>query len=378
MNHFECKKKDTETLARRGTVSTAHGNIETPVFMPVGTQGTVKGLTPRQIVETGAQIILGNTYHLMLRPGSERIRKFGGLHRFMGWDGPILTDSGGFQVFSLAGISKKSEEGVNFASYIDGSRHMLTPERSMAIQEDLGSDIVMAFDECPPAGATYEEARDATARTHRWAERCLSVFRGDGQSLFGIVQGGMFEDLREESARQLSELPFAGMAIGGLSVGESKPTMYRILKHTAPLLPENKARYLMGVGTPADLVNAVSVGVDMFDCVMPTRNARNGQAFTGHGIVNIKQARYREDLLPLDPTCDCYTCSTFTRAYLHHLYKAGEILSSVLMTLHNTSYYQNLMRDVRDCIEQNRFKQFKNKIIEQYGAMDIAGCLEET
>lgn len=296
----------------------------------------------------------------------------------MGWDGPILTDSGGFQVFSLAGISKKSEEGVNFASYIDGSRHMLTPERSMAIQEDLGSDIVMAFDECPPAGATYEEARDATARTHRWAERCLSVFRGDGQSLFGIVQGGMFEDLREESARQLSELPFAGMAIGGLSVGESKPTMYRILKHTAPLLPENKARYLMGVGTPADLVNAVSVGVDMFDCVMPTRNARNGQAFTGHGIVNIKQARYREDLLPLDPTCDCYTCSTFTRAYLHHLYKAGEILSSVLMTLHNTSYYQNLMRDVRDCIEQNRFKQFKNKIIEQYGAMDIAGCLEET
>ncbi|PIE02342.1 MAG: tRNA guanosine(34) transglycosylase Tgt [Acidobacteria bacterium] len=377
MQTFTLKAVDKKTKARRACLKTAHGKIETPVFMPVGTQGTVKGLTPRQIDETGAQIILGNTYHLMLRPGSERIRQFGGLHRFMSWQKPILTDSGGFQVFSLAGISKKTEEGVNFASHIDGSRHMLTPERSIAIQADLGSDIVMAFDDCPPGDASYEQAKEATERTHRWARRCLEAFKAENQLLFGIVQGGMFEELREMSAAELNSLPFAGMAIGGLSVGESKDVMYRILRHTAPLLPDDKPRYLMGVGTPADLVNAVSAGVDMFDCVMPTRNARNGQAFTHTGTLNIKQARFREDQAPLDSSCSCYTCRTFIRAYLHHLYRAGEILSSVLMTLHNISFYQKLMQDVRNSIEAGEFHTLQQEIIKQYGAMDIAGCLEE-
>jgi len=377
MIQFELITTDQGSKARRGRVTTPHGTIETPVFMPVGTQGTVKGLTPRQIRETEAQIILGNTYHLMLRPGSERIRDLGGLHRFMAWDRPILTDSGGFQVFSLSGINRRTEEGVTFASHIDGSRHLISPERSMQIQQDLGSDIVMAFDECPPGDADYKTASEATERTHRWAERCLSAFKGKGQGLFGIVQGGMYEDLRSHSAEFLSQLPFAGMAIGGLSVGESKPVMYRILKHTAPLLPEKKPRYLMGVGTPADLVNAVSAGVDMFDCVMPTRNARNGQAFTSQGTINIKQARYRDDPQVLDPQCSCYTCRTFSRAYLHHLYRAKEILSSVLMTLHNITYYQDLMKTVRQGIENGNFNQFKQTIIEQYGERDIAHCQEE-
>jgi len=345
--------------------------------MPVGTQGTVKGLTPLQIEETGAQIILGNTYHLMLRPGSERIRQLGGLHRFMAWKGPILTDSGGFQVFSLSQLNKRTEEGVTFSSHIDGSRHLMTPESSMKIQEDLGSDIVMAFDECPPGDADYDATRKATERTHRWADRCLAAFKGRNQGLFGIVQGGMFEDLRTESVDFLKERPFSGMAIGGLSVGESKPTMYRILRHTAPLLPREKPRYLMGVGTPADLVNAISVGVDMFDCVMPTRNARNGQAFTSEGLINIKQARFREDNTSLDSKCPCYTCRTFSRAYLHHIYRAKEILSSVLMTLHNIAYYQNLMIQVREGIENGSFEQIRQTTIKQYGALDIAGSLEE-
>lgn len=377
MIEFDLLKEDASSLARRARLKTPHGAVETPVFMPVGTQGTVKGLTPQQIEDTGAQIILGNTYHLMLRPGSERIRDLGGLHKFMAWNRPILTDSGGFQVFSLSQLNKRSEEGVTFSSHIDGSRHLMTPESSMQIQENLGSDIVMAFDECPPGDADYEATQKATERTHRWADRCLEAFKGQGQGLFGIVQGGMFEDLRSQSVEFLASRPFSGMAIGGLSVGESKPTMYRVLKHTAPLLPRFKPRYLMGVGTPADLVNAVSVGVDMFDCVMPTRNARNGQAFTGQGLINIKQARYRDDKEPLDSDCPCYTCRTFSRAYLHHIYRAKEILSSVLMTFHNISYYQNLMSQVRTSIEDGTFQQVKQKIIAQYGALDIANCMEE-
>ena len=378
MLQFELKKRDTETQARRGTLHTPHGKIETPVFMPVGTQGTVKGLTPKNIWDTGSQIILGNTYHLMLRPGSELIRDLGGLHSFMSWDGPILTDSGGYQVFSLSRLNKCDENGVTFASHLDGSRHLITPERSMQIQEDLGSDIVMAFDECPPGDANYNQAEEATSRTHRWAERCLTAFKGNQQGLFGIIQGGMFKDLRQKSAEFLNSLPFSGMAIGGLSVGEPKPVMYRILKFTAPLLPQNKPRYLMGVGTPADLVNAVSVGIDMFDCVMPSRNARNGQAFTSLGRINIKGARYRTDMLPLDENCSCYTCKTFSRAYLHHIYRAKEILSSVLMTLHNISYYHSLMQQVRIGIETGTFQTIKEDIIAQYGELNISDCMEDS
>lgn len=374
---FKVTQKDSSSHARLGLLETAHGNVATPVFMAVGTQATVKGMTPAQLKEAGVSMVLGNTYHLMLRPGSERIARLGGLHKLMGWQGPILTDSGGFQVFSLARLSKKSARGVEFASHIDGTSYFLDPETSMKIQSDLGSDIAMAFDDCTPYGANFEETAASLELTHGWAKRSLAAFQGGEQSLFGIVQGGVYTKLRAHSVEVLSAMPFSGFAIGGLSVGETKPEMYRILRFTAPLLPERKPRYLMGVGTPADLVNAVSAGIDMFDCVMPTRNARNGQAFTSTGTLIIKNACNKDDERPLDLACDCYTCTHFSRAYLHHLFKAKEILSSVLMTIHNLNYYQQLMARMRDAIRSDSFEAFCASILETYAEIDIQQIVEE-
>ncbi len=348
----------TDGRARRGTLELAHGKVETPVFMPVGTYGTVKAMSPQELRDIGAQIVLGNTFHLWLRPGLEVIEAHGGLHRFMGWDGPILTDSGGFQVFSLGELRKISEEGVKFQSPVNGDKCFLSPEESMRIQKVLNSDIVMIFDECTPYPADESMAGESMRLSLRWAERSKKAHEGNPNALFGIVQGGMFEDLRDESLRELVNLDFDGYAIGGLSVGEPKEDMRRILKHTAPQLPADKPRYLMGVGTPEDIVAAVAQGIDMFDCVMPTRNARNGHLFTRHGDVRIKNAQYRMDLRPLDEQCNCYTCRNFTRAYLHHLHKLNEILGARLNTIHNLHYYQELMRDIRAAIEAGQFDEF--------------------
>ncbi len=364
-------QKDDACHARVGELSTPHGTVDTPIFMAVGTLGAVKAMTPAQLREAGVSMVLGNTYHLMLRPSAERVAKQGGLHRFMGWDGPILTDSGGFQVFSLATMSKKTRKGVRFQSHVDGSTHWLDPERSMEVQALLGSDIVMAFDDCASYPISHKSTRESMELTHEWADRSLAAFKGDRQALFGIVQGGLYPELRRESAETLRAKPFFGLAIGGLSVGEPKDAMYRILKFTAALLPEEKPRYLMGVGTPADLVNGVSAGIDMFDCVMPTRNARNAHAFTSAGPVSIKQAAYKDDARPLDPACACYVCRTFSRAYLHHLYKAREILSPVLMTFHNLAYYQRLMKDARAAIRAGRFAELKARVLQAYQEMDI-------
>ena len=342
----------TDGAARRGRLELAHGNIETPVFMPVGTYGTVKAMTPQSLNDFGAQICLGNTFHLWLRPGLEVVREFGGLHKFMGWEKPILTDSGGFQVFSLGELRKITEEGVKFSSPIDGAKLFLTPEESMRIQHVLNSDIVMIFDECTPYPATRDEAAKSMRLSMRWAQRSRDEHNRleNSNALFGIVQGGMYEDLRDESLAGLDEIGFDGMAIGGLSVGEPKEDMARILAHTAPHLPTGKPRYLMGVGTPEDLVNAVQAGIDMFDCVMPTRNARNGHLFTRFGDLKIKNAAHRHDTQPLDESCTCYTCTNFSRAYLHHLFRAGEILGSMLNTIHNLHYYQTIMREMREAI----------------------------
>jgi queuine tRNA-ribosyltransferase len=338
--------------ARRGRITLAHGSIETPAFMPVGTYGTVKAMTPRDLGETGAEVCLGNTFHLWLRPGLEVIATHGGLHRFMCWNGPILTDSGGFQVFSLGALRKITEEGVRFQSPINGDRLFLSPEESMRIQHVLDSDIVMILDECTPHPATHAEAAASMRLSLRWAARSRAQHDelANRNALFGIVQGGMYEDLRDESLARLIEIGFDGFAIGGLSVGEPKSDMTRILAHTAPRLPPTRPRYLMGVGTPEDLVAAVAAGIDMFDCVLPTRNARNGHLFTRHGDVRIRNARHRNDLQPLDETCPCYTCRNFSRAYLHHLNRVGEILGAHLGTLHNLHYYQDLMRDLREAI----------------------------
>ncbi len=342
----------TDGAARRGRLTLAHGVVETPVFMPVGTYGTVKAMTPRDLTEIGAQICLGNTFHLWLRPGLEVIAAHDGLHKFMGWDGPILTDSGGFQVFSLGALRKITEEGVKFSSPINGDKLFLTPEISMQIQHTLNSDIVMIFDECTPYPATPTQAADSMRLSLRWAQRSHDEHKrlGNTNALFGIVQGGMYEDLRDESLAGLCDIGFDGMAIGGLSVGEPKDEMARILAHTAPRLPQDKPRYLMGVGTPEDLVAAVQAGIDMFDCVMPTRNARNGHLFTRFGDIKIKNAQYKQDTRPLDESCDCYTCRNFSRAYLHHLHRIGEILGAQLNTLHNLHYYQVLMRELREAI----------------------------
>lgn len=356
--HFEVLTTDGK--ARRSRLKLAHGVIETPVFMPVGTYGTVKALTPRDLNDIGAQICLGNTFHLWLRPGLEVIGAHGGLHRFMNWDKPILTDSGGFQVFSLGELRKITEEGVKFSSPINGDKLFLSPEISMQIQHVLNSDIVMILDECTPFPATHQQAADSMRLSMRWAERSRREHDrlGNANALFGIVQGGMYEDLREESLEGLKNIGFDGFAIGGLSVGEPKEDMMRILSHITPLMIANKPRYLMGVGTPEDLVNGVLAGVDMFDCVMPTRNARNGHLFTRFGDIRIKNAQYKKDLRPLDETCECYTCRNFSRAYLHHLQRLGEILGAQLNTIHNSHYYQFLMKSLREAIEQGTITDY--------------------
>jgi queuine tRNA-ribosyltransferase len=354
---FTLHKQDG--MARRGTLELAHGNVETPAFMPVGTYGTVKAMSPLELDEINAHIVLGNTFHLWLRPGLEVIAAHGGLHKFMGWNKPILTDSGGFQVWSLGDLRKITEEGVKFRSPINGDSCFLTPEESMRIQRVLNSDIVMIFDECTPYPATNKEASDSMQLSLRWAKRSKQAHEGNPNALFGIIQGGMHEDLRDVSLNGLEEIGFDGYAIGGLSVGEPKEDMLRILAHTAPKMPKEKPRYLMGVGTPEDLVAAVSQGVDMFDCVMPTRNARNGWLFTQYGDVKIKNATYKNDTQPLDADCACYTCQNFTRSYLHHLHRIGEILGSRLNTIHNLHYYQQLMAGMRNAIETGTFEAFK-------------------
>ncbi len=359
----------TDGKARRGQLTLAHGTVQTPVFMPVGTYGTVKAMTPQSLNDIGAQICLGNTFHLWLRPGLEVIKAHGGLHDFMNWQKPILTDSGGFQVFSLGAMRKITEEGVKFSSPINGSKLFLTPEISMQIQHVLNSDIVMIFDECTPYPATYDQAAKSMRLSMRWAQRSRDEHNRleNHNALFGIVQGGMYEDLRTESLNGLCDINFDGMAIGGLSVGEPKEDMQRILTHTAPRLPTNKPRYLMGVGTPEDLVYAVSEGIDMFDCVMPTRNARNGHLFTRFGDIKIKNARFKTDTGPLDPSCTCYTCKNFTRGYLHHLFRCGEILGGMLNTIHNLHFYQTIMAEMRQAIESGTFAQWKANFAHDRG-----------
>lgn len=351
----------TDGHARRGTLTLNHGSIETPVFMPVGTYGSVKAMTPQNLHEIKAQIILGNTFHLWLRPGLDVVRQFGGLHDFIGWDKPILTDSGGFQVFSLADMRKLTEEGCTFKSPLNGDKLFLSPEISMQIQTVLNSDIVMQLDECPAGDVDKTQAQKSLQMSLRWAERSKAEFErlGNPNALFGIVQGAMYEDLREESLRGLEAIDFPGLAIGGLSVGEPKPEMYRMLRAVGPMLPENKPHYLMGVGTPEDLVYGVAHGVDMFDCVMPTRNARNGWLFTRFGDVKIKNALYKQDTRPIDESCSCYACQNFSRAYLHHLHRSGEILGAQLNTIHNLHYYQVLMAEMRTAIEEGTFEAFQ-------------------
>jgi queuine tRNA-ribosyltransferase len=365
---FELLKTDESSHARRGRITLPHGVVETPVFMPVGTQATVKSLTPADLTDDiGAQIILGNTYHLMLRPGADNIEALGGLHKFMAWDHPILTDSGGFQVWSLGALRKIEEHGVRFQSHIDGARWFLGPKESMEIQRKLGSDIVMAFDECTPYPATYEEARNSMQLSMRWAAECREHLPVNSkQALFGIVQGGMYDDLRQESLKALSEIDFEGIAIGGLSVGEPKEEMLATLDTLAPHLPTEKPRYVMGVGTPDDLIEGINRGIDMFDCVMPTRNARNGTIFTDHGKINIKNLKHQADSRPVMENCDCYTCRNFSRAYLRHLYMAKEILSSRLNSLHNLHYYCDLMRRARTAIEEEKWPQFRDQFLATY------------
>jgi queuine tRNA-ribosyltransferase len=355
--------------ARRGRLRTPRGSIETPAFMPVGTAGSIKAVTPEEVREAGADIVLANTYHLFLRPGHERIQRLGGLHRFMHWERPILTDSGGFQVFSMSGLTHIDDDGVRFRSYLDGSEKTLTPEISMEVQTALGSDIAMVFDECPPLPADREHLERAVHRTSAWARRCQEAYRGPGV-LFGIVQGGDNRELREESAADLRTLDFPGYAIGGVSVGESPESMIEITRFTADLLPEDRPRYLMGVGRPEDLVRAVGEGIDMFDCVMPTRNARNGTLFTSFGRVNIKRSEYQEDDRPLDPDCRCPVCRSYSRAYLRHLFVSGEMLSGRLNTIHNLYHYQWLMRALREAIENGRYAEFRSSYFAGIGVAE--------
>lgn len=357
----------TSGRARRGRLIFPRGVVETPAFMPVGTYGTVKGMLPRDIQEIGAHIILGNTFHLMLRPGTEVVKAHGDLHDFMQWPGPILTDSGGFQVFSLGKLRKITEEGVSFKSPINGSKVFLDPETSMQVQRDLGSDVVMIFDECTPYPATETQARSSMELSLRWAARSKTAHGDNPSALFGIVQGGMYEGLRSESLRGLVEIGFDGYAIGGLSVGEPKEDMLRVLEHLTPEMPADKPRYLMGVGKPEDIVEAVRRGVDMFDCVMPTRNARNGHLFTSTGVVKLRNARYRDDTGPLDAECDCYTCKNFSRAYLHHLDKCNEMLGAQLNTIHNLRFYQHLMAGMRRALDEDRFEAYVANFYQRQG-----------
>ena len=353
----------TDGAARAGVLHTAHGEVPTPVFMPVGTAGTVKAMTADAVRSTGARMVLGNTYHLMLRPGAERVARLGGLHRMMDWHGPILTDSGGFQVMSLSGLRKMDEQGVTFQSHIDGSKHRLTPERSVEIQRLLGADVTMCLDECTPFPATEAQAAVSMRLSMRWAARCRDAFSPrEGHGLFGIVQGGVYPDLRAESVEALTRIGFEGYAVGGLAVGEGQEAMFAVLDSTVPLLPAGNARYLMGVGTPSDLVGAVRRGIDMFDCVMPTRSGRTGRAYTRRGVLNIRNARHAEDNGPLDPDCSCPACARHSRAYLHHLFKAGEMLGPMLLTWHNIQYYQDLMHDLREAILAGTFEESAARI----------------
>jgi queuine tRNA-ribosyltransferase len=367
---FNLQKVDGQ--ARLGILSTAHGDISTPAFMPVGTAGTVKAMTPEAVAQTGAQIILGNTYHLMLRPGADRVEHFGGLHKFMNWPGPILTDSGGFQVMSLKGLRKMSENGVVFKSHIDGSTHNLTPEYSMQIQHKLDSNITMALDECTPYPATEKEAETSMQRSMRWAKRSKDAFfPRDGYGLFGIVQGGVYSELRRESVEELKGISFDGYAVGGLAVGEGQKVMFQVLEDTIPHLPYNRPRYLMGVGKPSDLVGAVMRGIDMFDCVLPTRSGRTDQAFTRMGQLNMRNARHKNDTRPIDNKCTCYTCQKYTRGYIHHLGLCKEILGSTLLSWHNLHYYQDLMRGIRVAISQGLLTAFADAFAAGQATGDI-------
>jgi queuine tRNA-ribosyltransferase len=369
---FSVIKKESSSNARLGRLVTPHGEVETPAFMAVGTAATVKAMTPRDLEDAGCRIVLGNTYHLYLRPGVDVIEKLGGLHRFMGWNGPILTDSGGFQVFSLGALRKISEEGVEFQSHLDGSSHKLTPEKVVDIQERLGSDIAMVLDECIPHPAERDYVRASTLRTMRWAERSLRARQKTDMALFGIVQGGMFEDLRLECARELTALSFDGFAAGGLGVGEEETALRAIGGYTASLLPEDRPRYLMGIGRPEDLVAAVAAGYDLFDCVLPTRNARNGALFTSAGKMNIRRAEYASDPRPADEACDCYGCRHFSRAYLRHLHLAGEILAAHLLTLHNLTFYQCLMARLRAAIREDKLQEITAAVPEAISGIQDA------
>lgn len=364
---YELIKESKETKARLGKINTPHGNINTPVFMPVGTQATVKAMSPRELKEIGSEIILSNTYHLYLRPGHELVAKAGGLHKFMSWDRPILTDSGGFQVFSLGPLRKITEEGVEFRSHIDGSKHFLSPERVMEIQNALGSDIIMAFDECAPYPCDHEYAKRSLERTTRWLERCKASHKREDQALFGIIQGGVYRDLREQSTKEITAIDLPGYAVGGLSVGEPKHLMYEVLDYTVPLMPKDKPRYLMGVGSPDCLIEGVIRGIDMFDCVLPTRVARNGTVFTKKGKVVIRNAKYAEDFSPLDSDCSCYACSNFSKAYIRHLFKTDEILGPRLTTIHNLHFLLELMQDIRKAIETDTLLKFREEFYNNYG-----------
>ena len=364
---YELIKTCKQTGARLGRLHTPHGVIETPIFMPVGTQATVKAMTPEELKDIGSQIILSNTYHLYMRPGHDLIERAGGLHKFMNWDKPILTDSGGFQVFSLGPLRKIKEEGVEFRSHLDGSKHFLSPEKATEIQNALGSDIIMAFDECAPYPADRQYVKNSLERTTRWLERCKAAHKyPERQALFGIVQGGMYKELREQSAREITAIDLPGYAIGGLSVGEPKEMMYEVLDYTVPLLPEDKPRYLMGVGSPDDLLEGVLRGIDMFDCVLPTRIARNGTAMTSQGKVVVRNASYAEDFTSLDSECDCYTCKNYTKAYLRHLIKCNEILGARLLTIHNLHFLLKMMENVREAIKEDRLLDYKKDFFEKY------------
>ena len=363
---FEILKKSKKTKARIGKLFTPHGVIETPVFMPVGTKATVKAMTPCELEKLNTKIILNNSYHLYLKPGHHLIAKAGGLHKYMGWNGSILTDSGGFQIFSLGKLNKINDDGVFFNSHIDGSKHFISPEKAMEIQISLGSDIAMAFDECSPYPAGRYQVEIAAQRTLQWAKRCKEAHQNANQSLFGIVQGGAHKDLRIDNAKKLVELDFPGYAIGGLSVGEPKPLMCEVLDYTVPCLPQEKPRYLMGVGAPQSILDGVIRGVDMFDCVLPTRNARNGSLFTSSGKISITNAKYKDDFIPLDGNCNCYTCKNFTKAYLRHLYISKEILSSILGTIHNLHFMSNLMENIRLALQEDRILEFKENFLSNY------------
>lgn len=365
---YELLGQGSKSRARLGKIYTPHGDIETPIFMPVGTAATVKGVLPEALHEMDAQIILSNTYHLYLRPGHEIVKEAGGLHKFMNWDRPILTDSGGFQVFSLGALRKITEEGVYFSSHIDGSKHMISPEKSIEIQNALGSDIIMAFDECAPYPADRGYVRKSLERTTRWLKRCKDYHKNvEKQALFGIMQGGMYQDLRKQSAQQIVEMDLPGYAIGGLSVGEPKDLMLEVLDYSVDYLPKDKPIYLMGVGSPDYLFEGVERGVDMFDCVLPTRIARHGMAMTATGKLNIKNAKFERDFAPLDESCDCYTCKNYSRAYLRHLYKAGELLSATLLSIHNLHFLIKMMENIRNSIREDRFLEYKKEFYDKYG-----------